>query len=408
MKILSSIASTVSGLLPFAGAALLLRQRLSGNPAQFTDLSDLETYLEMLVKKGTPPGLTLAVMRGNETVYTRGFGYADGPNRVPAEVGTVYRWWSVTKIVTAIAIMQLSEQGLLDIDAPVSEILPYFEMRYRNEGDLPVTVRHLLNHSSGMPDNVPEVMGWMHLVGEERPDQTTLLQHVLPNYTKLKFSPGHHSVYTNVGYMVLGAIVERVSGLTYEEYVKERILQPLDMSQTSFLFTPEMIAHAAAGSHPLVNIQTVLLPVIYGRRLSGFVRQTWRGRLWFNRFYPNSDPPTGLIGPAGEMARLGAIFLNGGEWQGNRILSHESVRVMMEDSWVPVKGFGQTDAPLQGLGWEVRSHDHDYILMHGGGGPGFGCAIHLYPDRKLVLVVMANDTTYDSPGILDLAAKLDW
>ena len=94
---------------------------------------ELESYLDRLVSSGNPPGLSLVVVKDGNIVYNNAFGYADGPNRVKADTDTVYHWWSMTKIPTAIAIMQLREQGKLDLDDAVTEYLPWFDVTYPSE-----------------------------------------------------------------------------------------------------------------------------------------------------------------------------------------------------------------------------------------------------------------------------------
>ena len=226
-------------------------------------------------------------------VYSKGFGLADGPNNIPATPDTVYRWWSTTKIPTAIAILQLHERNLLDIDDPVADYLPFFDVVYPSDDSEIITIRHLLNHSSGLPDNMPEVVGWFHTVDEPQLDQTALLEEVFPDYAELIFEPGDHAEYTNVGYMTLGAIIEAVSGQTYEDYVVEQVFQPLRMNQSNFVYTDEMLPYAAVGSHPQISIESVLLRFLYDN-LDEFIRERTDGKIWFNRLYADSDPPTGV------------------------------------------------------------------------------------------------------------------
>jgi CubicO group peptidase (beta-lactamase class C family) len=371
-------------------------------PKTASSMADLETYLNKLVEYGDPPGLSLVVVKNGNPVYTRAFGLADGPNQIPATPDTVYHWWSTTKMFTAVAIFQLQEEGLLNIDDPVIKYLPVFDVKYPSSSSQPITIRHLLNHSSGIPDNMLAVIGWMHLENQPRLDQTALLEKVLPDYSKLNFEPGTQAVYTNVGYMVLGAIIEKVSGQTYEDYIVEHVLQPLEMKHTNFVYTNDMLPDAAVGMHPVISFQSIFLPFAYGNRLSGFIREIKGGRMWFNRFYADSDPPTGLIGSATDLSRFVAANLNGGELDGQRILSQSSVDTMMHEGYISSSG-PQTDWPTQGLGWEICGEGE-----HGGGGPGFGSAIRLLPNESLGIILTANSTNIDREAILALVASLAW
>lgn len=407
-KIGKLVGSAVLLLVLVAVGFVVLRPKPPRPREAVTDMAEVETYLEELVEFGAPPGLSLVVVKDGAIVYSKGFGLADGPNNVPATPETVYKWWSMTKIPTTIATLQLHEQNLLNIDDPVVDYLPFFDVQYPSDNSKIITIRYLLNHSSGLPDNVPEVVGWMHLEDEPRPDQTAFLEQVFPDYAKLKFEPGAHAEYTNVGYMVLGAIIEAVSGQPYEDYVVEHILQPLGMKRTDFVYTSEMLPYAAVGSHPVVSLESAFLPFLYDD-LDAYIRERANGRMWFNRFYADSDPPTGLIGPATDLARFVIAYLNDGELEGARILSPESIAMMTYEGRLVSVNTGQTDTPIQGLGWEVYQEGERMLyLAHGGGGPGFGSAMRLYPEESLGVIVIANDTTYDTDVILDLVASLDW
>lgn len=387
---------------------LTFRAKPPTPPGTVSTVAEIETYLDDLVAFGTPPGLTVVVVKDGEIRYTKGFGLVDAPNRLSAAPETVYKWWSMTKVFTAVAIMQLHEQERLDIDKPVAEYLPYFYIEYTADIDEEITVRHVLNHSSGIPDNVPEVMGWMHLEDQQQPNNSEFLKSVFPSYAQLNFAPGTRSEYTNVGYMVLGSVIEKVTETTYEDYVLENILAPLEMNQTNFVYTSEMEPVAAAGSHPLVRWETPLLPFLFDD-WRAFIRETVDQRLWFNRFYADSNPPTGLIGPTDDLAAFLLAFLNAGKYEGERILTEHTVSQMSTESIVRVMDTGQTDTNFQGMGWEVeKDGDSLKYLAHGGGGPGFGCAMRIYPNRDLAMAVLANDTTYDRGVILDLLEQLEW
>ena len=111
---------TIVGLYAFAPHA-------PGTPKKVNDVGELESYLDQLVNSGNPPGLSLVVVKDGKIAYNNAFGHADGPSRVKADTDTVYHWWSMTKIPTAIAIMQLREQGKLDLDDPVTKYLPWLK-----------------------------------------------------------------------------------------------------------------------------------------------------------------------------------------------------------------------------------------------------------------------------------------
>ena len=357
-------------------------------PKQVKNVAELESYLNQLIESGNPPGLSVVVKNG-VIVYNRAFGYADAPRGITATPDTVYHWWSMTKIPTAMAIMQLQEQGKLNLDDSVIKYLPWFQVNYPSSSSRVITIRDLMQHSSGLPDTMPAMIGWVHYDDATR-NQTEIVKKHLAEFNTLKFEPGSQAVYSNFNYMVLGALIELVSGQPYEAYIANNILRPLGMSQTSFVYTPTMVEHAAAGTLPIVHLYTPLLPILLNA--NALVRERQGKLLWFNRVYIDATPSTGLIGSAPDVARLMMAYLNHGILDGKRILSPESISTLTQTS--PIDGHG--------LGWFVRDSNGARFLEHAGGGPGFATMMRLYPERGLGIALLANGTDLDGQGIIEL------
>lgn len=376
-------------------------------PTRVASLAELENFLTKLVTAGEPPGLSVVVVKDGQIVYNRAFGLADGPRSIAATPETVYHWWSMTKIVTAIAILQLTEAGKLSLDAPVTTYLPDFVVQYPTAPSQPITIRHLLNHSSGLPDTVPAMIGWVHYQ-DEVVNQGALLKRHLPKYNKLRFAPGSKASYSNLGYMVLGAVIEAVSKQPYDTYVSEHILQPLGMTQTAFLYTPALADHEARGSQPLVHVYTPLLPFLLDP--GALIRERTGRTLWMNRIYIDPLPSSGLIGSAPDVARLLLAYLNDGELAGAHILSPQSVALMTHDSQVLGEGPNMAAYPRgrHGMGWYVIPEAGRVRLQHDGGGPGFATTLRLYPEEGLGIAILANGTDLDRDGISLRLAEIDW
>ena len=385
-------------------------------PETVSSLAELESYLENLAghNPDSPSGLSLAVVKDGEIVYQKGFGMADGPKNIPATADTVYNTFSMVKSMTAAAIFQLQEQGLLNIDDPVADYLPFFEVQYPSESSEIVTIRHLLNHSSGLSNNMPEVIGWIHFDGDPEWNQTELITQKLPDYAELSYEPGSKGVYTNVGYMVLSAVIEAVSGQTYQQYMIDHIFKPLGMDQTSWTYDDALMDKEAAGSSPSVDFQAMMLPLLLDKdQIDSVIREKVDGVVWFNRVYMDQKGPTGPISTVTDMVRFVMAFLNEGELDGQRILSEESVAMMTNESHVlpgntpEAANYKEYDQMYHGLGWYVVKN-HDFFIAHGGGGPGFAADMRLYPDRELGMVIIANGTYLPKHEIFDLVASLDW
>jgi CubicO group peptidase (beta-lactamase class C family) len=418
VKRILTIAAIVLGALAVVSglAYLALFPRTLKPPQQVGSLAELEAYLEDLAghNPDSPAGLSLVVVKDGAMVYQKGFGMADGPKNILATADTVYNTWSMVKPMSAVAVLQLQEQGLLNIDDPVVDHLPFFRVEYPSESSETVTIRHLLNHSSGLSNNVPEVLGWIHFDGDPEWNQTELIKEKFPDYTELAYEPGTKGVYTNVGYMVVSALIEAVSGQTYQQYMIDHIFKPLGMDQTSWTYTDTTIENEAAGSSPRFDYQALMLPLLLDRgKMHRLIREKVDGVIWFNRVYTDQKGPTGPISTAPDMARFVMAFLNEGELDGQRILSAESIALMTHESHVlpgntpEAASFKDYDQMYHGLGWYVVKN-HDSFIAHGGGGPGFSSDMRLYPDRELGMVIIANGTYFPKRRISDLVASLDW
>jgi CubicO group peptidase (beta-lactamase class C family) len=385
-------------------------------PQSVGNVAELEAYIDELVEFGAPPGMSVAVVKDGAIAYERAFGLSDGPNDVAATAETAYQWMSMSKMPTAVAIFQLQERGSLSIDDEVTEHLPFFEVRYPSADSEKVTIRHLLNHSSGL-SNPASMLGLMHMEGEPYPDQRALAEQVLDGNDKLKFEPGTRGTYTNLGYLVLGAIVEAVSAQTHRQYVREHIFGPLGMGHTDYVYSEEMSKNAAVGSQPEASILSVMLPVAIADP-DALVRETVDGRMWFKRGHPDFTGAAGVIGPTGDLARFVLAFLEGGEIDGMRILSPESVEMMTNDGHIAAKGGPASfyKGVEHGLGWWVWPDGERIRIMHSGDGPGFSNIMQLYPEEHLGVIVQGNEWAYGvafrgtSPrdSVAHLAASMDW
>ena len=374
-------------------------------PEKIASVSEFENYANKLVECGTPPGMALAVVMNDSLIYCKGFGWADEPRNIRATPNTVYHWWSCTKIATAIAIFQLQERGKLSLHDPVVRYLPWFQVKYPSDTSKQVTILNLLNHSSGLPDpSALTFMRWIHHEEDPPVQQTGLIKKVLPDYADLKFEPGEKAVYSNIGYMVLGAIIEEVSGMAYEEYIRQNILQPLGMNHTDFVYTKAMEPDEAAGAHPLFSWMSPLLPIVGG----SYIRELDDGHIWMERVYTDQTPSTGLIGSASDAARLVAAFLNGGVLASHRILSQESITTMTYGGQIRATNEDSLNYHRQGICWQIYGKSARWVLTHDGGGPGFSTKIQLYPDEHLGFVLFTNDVTCEPWKIINLAATLNW
>jgi D-alanyl-D-alanine carboxypeptidase len=346
-----------------------------------------------------PPGLSMAIGLGEDVIYEQGFGMADGPREMAATSDTVYHWASVTKAVTAVAIMQLREQGLIDLDAPISDYLDYFPAEY------PITVRHLLTHSSGLPEPADFLMVNLRLEGQPLPDFDTVDREFYEGVSNLMFEPGSQSAYVNPDYVTLGQVVAAVSGQPYVEYVQEHILEPLGMTNTDFTYSNEFMEANAAGAAVPVAEAEALVPLMDEARGLGdgadFFRETDENYAWMNHYIVGESAGGGLMGPPTEMIRFGQMMLNEGELDGVRLLTPESVALFQE-----VQSANSGEPLGIGLAWHFGEDDVHPYIEHDGGGAGIQTKLRLYMKDGIALAIMANGAGFDRNELADAAANV--
>jgi CubicO group peptidase (beta-lactamase class C family) len=315
----------------------------------------LGAFIQEKTETNNIPGLSVAEVKGDRIVWEQGFGFADLVTS--ATPTTSYLWFSMTKIVTATAVLKLAEEGELDLDAPVTDYFAGFAI-VSQPGQ--VTVRHLLSHSSGLANPLP--IRWVRPAGTPAPDQRTFVSRLLAKHRRLKFTPGEGASYSNLGYLVLGEVVSEVSGTGYEEYVREVILMPLGMDSTGFAYQEPAEFGTATGYQ---RLRRGLAPLLRAALPRGVVGQRQGRYAAFNPFYVNGPAYGGLVGSVDEAARLVMLHLNGGRVEEARVLSPESVAEMQR---IVPRG-GKRDF---GLGWfrprEARERRPAFVEHLGGGG----------------------------------------
>jgi CubicO group peptidase (beta-lactamase class C family) len=354
--------------------------------------AELTAVLEQLTRD--VPGVSAAVVGSNGVEALSSAGVADISSGRRATPDTIYLWFSMTKIVTATAVMQLAEQETLSLDDPVERFLPEFPQP--RSGWPQVEIRHLLSHSGGVANPIP--VRWVHPAGEGGRDPHDFAVELLAKHDRLRFPAGSKAVYSNLGYIALGEVVASASGQSYESYVRARILEPLGMSATGFTYPDARAADVATGYqrrlHPMTPLFRMLLP-------KGIVAGTAGRFLAFNRFHVDGPAYGGLVGSARDAARFMAVHLGGGEYDGVRLLSPQSV-----DAMQAVHASGRKlDV---GFGWFRRGADRAAgdFWEHLGGGGGFWSMMRVYPAEGTGVLTMGNATGYDHGAVADVARYL--
>ena len=338
------------------------------------------------------PGMAIAAVDADGVLWSEGFGHANLATGVGMTSGTACNWFSMTKLVTATAVMQLAEEGLLDLDAPVASYFEPFRMTRPAARAEAATVRQLLCHSSGLANPFP--LRWVHPATEPGPIRSEFVRRLIERHDRLRFDPGDRVAYSNLGYLVLGEIIETVSGTTFEERIQRRILDPLDMNHTGF--TLDSSSDWATPYQSRRSPLGVLLPVLLPRKLIGPASGSYRA---LRHFYVDGAAYGGLVGPVADAARFLQAHVGDGTLDGVRILSADSAQAM--------RRIIASGRKLQvGLGWFRRGRRPDLrFVEHLGGGAGFWNCMRIYPDHGFGVVIMGNATAYDHHTVVDAVLR---
>jgi len=326
-----------------------------------------------LMRKYAIPGGAVAVVRDGKLIYARGFGYADVENKTPVQPDALFRIASVSKPITSAAIMKLVEEGQLQLDDPVAPFIadltpaPGATVDPRWEQ---ITIRHLLDHTAGWDRDKPNGgFDPMFLpaiaaaaVGAPAPASAeTVIRYMkgLP----LDFDPGTKHVYSNFGYAILGRVIERLSGMPYEEYVRARVLQPVGANRTRLGRTrmneawPGEVKYYMPGE-PGLGLTAPLVPSVFPGE--GAVPITYGG------FYLEAlDSHGGWVSSSVDLLR----FMGGVDGRANRpdILSAALIAEMTSNgAVVPCSG----GSCYYAGGWLIRPLQGDANWWHGGSLPG--------------------------------------
>jgi len=328
---------------------------------------DFEQLIKQQMESAKFPSMSVLVFKEEKVVFAKSFGYANIENKTPATPESLYQIASVSKLVTATAVMQLFEQGRLALDDDINRYLP-FAVRNPRHPNMPITFRMLLTHSSGINDGSAYFDSYTLGLSE---DPLESLEFYIKNYLEpegkyydvednfIDAKPGTQLNYSNIGFGLLGLLVEQLSGVPFDEYCRINIFEPLGMTKTVW-FNKDLDKSLAA------------MP--YGYNV-------------FNKsFYPlgyfsfSNYPDGALKTSTSEFMRFLYLFTNKGiTLDGQRFLKSETVENMLRPQIPSV-----SDIP--GLGWANMSFGN----MHGGSDPGVATYVLISKEEKWGVIMFAN------------------
>lgn len=318
----------------------------SGLPAE--KVKQIESLISAEMARQKIPGLSVAVVTEGRVRWSNGYGLADVENDVAAKAATVYRLASVSKPITAVAVMQLAERGKIDLDARVQKYCPAFP-----EKEWPVTTRQVLAHLSGI----------RHYKSDDESNSTRRYETTAEGLSMFKddpllHEPGAKMTYTTFGYTVLGCVVEGASGSTFADYVRENVFAPAGMERTRADSVVDIIPNRAQG-----------------------YRRTKDGELKNSPLADNSYKIAGggFVSTAEDIAKFAAAV------ETYKLLKRETTELMFTS-----RKTADGKETRYGLGWGVGTHAGSRSVGHSGGQQRVSTMLNMLPERGVAVAVLAN------------------
>ncbi|MFD1735414.1 serine hydrolase [Bacillus salitolerans] len=357
-----------------------------------------EKKAEELIRKYKVPGVAIALSQNREPIYEKVYGFRNVEHQLPVTMDTVFGIASVTKSFTCIAILQLQEEGKLSIHDPVIRYLPEFSLPECAASKM--TLHHFMTHSTGLPplpsillankktiDSDPTAHEFSSKLSKKDSIDTYehLIEFISKQDTKLLGSPGEEFSYSNDCFSLLGAIIERVSGKHFENYIEEKIFKPVGMDKSCFLV------------RDLESYDNVTS--LYASRKTEKGEEIFESPVWWDA--PAMRGAGYLKSNVTEMIKYGEIFWNNGKVGENQILSPESVQLMVKPhiEVFPGKYYGY------GL-FVTPNHYGETLIEHDGNHKGISSHFCVIPERRLTGVILTNLAGVPSPTILNGAINV--
>lgn len=337
----------------------------------------LDRYIADRLEEFEGEGISISVISRHDLLFLKGYGYADKETQTAATPFSLFGIGSVSKLFTGIAIMQLVEQGRIDLDAPLEEYIPDFGYKTHFPDAGPITVRTLMTHQSGLVGDI--LKNWYSAAGPEHHFRE-LVDILKDEY--LAYPPRYTSTYSNCAVALLGIVIENVSGVEFKTYVKNNICRPLNMLASNFSFRDYMT------------------PILAKPYDSAGAESPF--------FYIRDEPAGAFISNTLEMSLFMRMILNGGILFGRRILQQST----LEQMFVPQNSDIELDFPNDhgaqwGLSWALSAPPLAYAgkyAGHNGNIPNnYSAQMHILPEHGLAVIVVTNHSFKGPQICVDIA-----
>jgi len=337
----------------------------------------LNFAIEKLRKLMSAPSLSVCAIKNDKIVWYKGYGYAQVYKRVKPDINTIYQIGSISKTITTTALLQLYEKGYIDLDDDVNEYLP-FSLRNPYYPWCPITIKMLLSHRSSIFDYhffTKRGMTISFLQSGIPTDLESWLRNSLTsdgywyyrNFWNKDYAPGEEACYSNTGFLIIGYIVEKVSGKTIEEYCQKNIFKPLEMYNTSF--HPDNLNEKQFAT-PYIKPKRVYIPILDYDTM-GFA------------------PIGGVRSSINDLSHFLIAHLNNGVYKQTRILKNSTIQLMHNCIYKGCKIISPLNR-MYGLGWWGKNQFGRTIQGHGGMMPGASAYMMINESDSIGYIIMAN------------------
>ena len=348
------------------------------------DSQNLDHYLEKTNRRWQTPGMAIALIKGDSVIYERHLGLADTRTGAKVDEQTLFAIGSTTKAFTSTALAMLVDQGKIDWDDPVIQYLPDFALKDQRLSSL-VTIRDLLSHRTGLSRT-------SYLFYNSGLSPETMMHKLRYYDAAYPFRAGFR--YQNVMYTVAGLVIEKVSGMSYENFITRRILEPLGMNRTRLQLASLEEAGNVSSPNRLENGSTQPIP--------------WRN-------IDNVAPAGAIISDLQDMKRWAQFQLHLGEFRGRRLVkektlqeTHETQSILnLESMWAIINP--QADRLYYGMGWFIQYYGDHKVLEHAGNIDGMSAHLALIPDADMAVVILTNlGQNFSTAGIVTRICNLSF
>ena len=326
---------------------------------------DFDEEIKFYMNEGHLPSVSACIVKNDSVLWSKGYGLANIYMGIEATENTIYLAASLSKTITATAIMQLWEQGLFDLDDDVNLYLP-FSLRNPNYPDIPITFRMLLAHQSSLSSGETSLFIYFSILSLPI---NLLKQYLTPGgilYNPIYWldtPPGEHFKYSSIGYEILGYLVYLLSGQTLDEYCEEHIFEPLGMKNTSYYKSD-------------YNVKDLARPYLW------ILNSTYLPLL---NYEDKNFAAGGVRTSVMDLSHFLIANINGGVYNNNRILKEETVELMR------TRQYNDNNNRFNyGLGWRISGHDNDISVGHSGAMPGTLTYMYYQPEEKTGIIFFTN------------------